>query len=134
MISLIFQGLFRGTHKQEHHLHESPNVMTIPLMLLAVGAIAVGWVGITPLLGGGAHFTEFLKPVVGHPEFHGTHAQEWGIMGLSTTIALSGLVIAAVFYLVKTEIPVRLAKNFSSIYRILFNKYYVDELYSFIIV
>ena len=134
MIFLTFHGKFRGTHEQEHHLHESPKVMTIPLMLLAVGAIAVGWVGITPLLGGGAHFTEFLKPVVGHPEFHGTHAQEWGIMGLSTTIAFSGLVIAAVFYLVKTEIPVRLAKNFSAIYRILFNKYYVDELYSFTIV
>jgi NADH-quinone oxidoreductase subunit L len=108
--------------------------MTIPLMLLAVGAIAVGWVGIPPILGGGAQFAEFLKPVVGHPEFHGTHAQEWGIMGLSTTIAISGLVIASVFYLVKTEIPVRLAKNFSVIYKILFNKYYVDELYSFIIV
>src|SRR4030043_2315260 len=104
MISLIFQGLFRGTHEQEHHLHESPNVMTIPLMLLAVGAIAVGWVGITPLLGGGAHFTEFLKPVVGHPEFHGTHAQEWGIMGLSTTMVMIGLGLSAFLYLRKTDL------------------------------
>src|SRR4030043_2391805 len=134
MIFLTFHGKFRGTHEQEHHLYESPNVMTIPLMLLSIGAIAAGWVGTPHLLGGGAHVAEFLKPVLGHPEAHGTHAQEWGIMGLSTTIALSGLVIAAVFYLVKTEIPVRLAKNFSSIYRILFNKYYVDELYSFTIV
>jgi NADH-quinone oxidoreductase subunit L len=108
--------------------------MTIPLIILAAGAIGVGWVGIPGILGGGAHFAEFLKPVVGHPEFHGTHAQEFGIMGLSTTIALTGLVIAAIFYLVKTGIPVRLARNFSSIYRILFNKYYVDELYSFILI
>ncbi len=134
MIFLTFHKKFRGTHEQEHHLHESPNVMTIPLMILAAGAVAVGWVGIPPILGGGAHFAEFLKPVVGHPEFHGTHAQEWGIMGLSTTIAISGIIIASVFYLAKTEIPVRLAQNFSIIYRILFNKYYVDELYSFIIV
>jgi NADH-quinone oxidoreductase subunit L len=134
MIFLTFHRKFRGTHEQEHHLHESPNVMTIPLMILAAGAVAVGWVGIPHLLGGGAQFAEFLKPVVGHPEFEGTHAQEWGIMGLSTTIAISGIVIAGIFYLMKTEIPVRLAKNFSVIYTILFNKYYVDELYSFIIV
>lgn len=134
LIFLTFHGKFRGTHEQEHHLHESPNVMTIPLMILAAGALAVGWVGIPHLLGGGAQFAEFLKPVLGHPEFEGTHAQEWGIMGLSTTIAISGIVIAGIFYLMKTEIPVRLAKNFSFIYNVLFHKYYVDELYSFILI
>jgi len=134
MIFLTFHKKFRGTHHEEHHLHESPAVMTIPLIILAAGAIGVGWVGIPEVLGGGAQFAEFLKPVVGHPEFHGTHAQEFGIMGLSTTIALSGLVIAAILYLVKTGIPVRLAKNFSFIYRVLFNKYYVDELYSYILI
>jgi NADH-quinone oxidoreductase subunit L len=134
MIFLTFHRKFRGTHEQEHHLHESPNVMTIPLMILAAGAVAVGWVGIPHVLGGGAQFAEFLKPVVGHPEFEGTHAQEWGIMGLSTTIAISGIIIAGIFYLMKTEIPVRLAKNFSFIYDVLFHKYYVDELYSFILI
>ena len=134
MIFLAFHGKFRGTHHDEHHLHESPYVMTIPLMILAAGAVAIGWVGIPTILGGGAQFAEFLKPVVGHPEFHGTHAQEFGVMGLSTTIALSGLVIAAIFYLRKTDIPLRLAHNFSFIYRLLFNKYYVDELYHHTIV
>lgn len=134
MIYLTFHGKFRGTHHEEHHLHESPSVMTIPLIILAAGAVAVGWVGIPPILGGGAHFAEFLKPVVGHPEFHGTHAQEWGIMGLSTTIALTGLVIATIFYLKKTDIPVRLARQFSPIYRLLFNKYYFDELYHHVLI
>ena len=134
MIFLTFYGKFRGTHHEEHHLHESPSVMTIPLIILAAGAVGVGWVGVPSVLGGGAHFAEFLKPVVGHPEFHGTHAQEFAIMGLSTTIALTGLVIAGIFYLVKTGIPVRLARNFSVIYRILFNKYYVDELYHYALI
>jgi NADH-quinone oxidoreductase subunit L len=134
MIFLTFYGKFRGTHHEEHHLHESPSVMTIPLMILAAGAVGVGWVGIPSVLGGGAHFAEFLKPVLGHPEFHGTHAQEFAIMGLSTSIAVTGLVIAAIFYLVKTGIPVRLARNFSVIYRILFNKYYVDELYHYALI
>ncbi|NWF53130.1 MAG: NADH-quinone oxidoreductase subunit L [Nitrospirae bacterium] len=134
MIFLAFHGKFRGTHHEEHHLHESPPVMTIPLIFLALGAIGVGWVGIPEILGGGAHFAEFLKPVLGHPEFHGTHAQEWGIMGLSTTIAISGIIIAAIFYLMKTYIPIKLAQQLSPIYRLLFNKYYVDELYHHILI
>jgi NADH-quinone oxidoreductase subunit L len=134
MIFLTFHSKFRGTHHEEHHLHESPAAMTIPLIILALGAVGIGWVGIPTILGGGSHFAEFLKPVVGHPEFHGTHAQEWGIMGLSTTIALTGLVIAAIFYLMKTDIPVRLARQFSPVYKLLFNKYYVDELYHHILI
>ncbi|MBE0427509.1 MAG: NADH-quinone oxidoreductase subunit L [Nitrospirae bacterium] len=134
MIFLTFHGKFRGTHHEEHHLHESPNVMTIPLMILAAGAIAAGWAGIPSVLGGGAHFAHFLEPVVGHPEFHGTHAQEFGVMGLSTTIALIGLVIAFVFYIRKTDIPVMLARKFKFFYVVLFNKYFVDELYNLIII
>jgi NADH-quinone oxidoreductase subunit L len=134
LIFLTFHGKFRGTHEEEHHLHESPKVMTIPLMLLAAGAVATGWVGIPHLLGGGAQFAEFLRPVLGHPEFHGTHAQEFGVMGLSTTIALSGIVIAAIFYLIKTYIPLRLAQSLKGIYTTVFNKYYVDELYHWIII
>jgi len=134
LIFLTFHGKFRGTHEQEHHLHESPKVMTIPLILLSIGAIAAGWVGIPHLLGGGAHFAEFLKSVLGHPEAHGTHNEEWMVMGISVIVGLSGIGLAAYMYLARTDIPVRLAKNFSSIYRTLFNKYYVDELYSFTIV
>jgi NADH-quinone oxidoreductase subunit L len=134
MIFLTFHGKFRGTHHEEHHLHESPFVMTIPLMILAAGAFGLGWVNIPHVLGGGAYFAEFLKPVVGHPEFHATHAQELRVMSVSTTIALSGLVIAAIFYLMKTDIPVKLAQKFSLIYRLLFNKYYVDELYHHILI
>ncbi len=134
MIFLTFHSKFRGTHHEEHHLHESPSVMTVPLIILAIGAIAGGWIGIPPILGGGAHFAHFLEPVVGHPEFHGTHAEEFRIMGISTTIAVTGLVIAFILYLKKTQLPLILAKNFSFIYSILFNKYYVDELYNLIIV
>jgi len=145
LIFLTFHGKYRGGYHEEHHgghgsqhgehhIHESPKVMTIPLILLAVGAVAAGWVGIPPLLGGGAHFAEFLKPVVGHPEFHGTHAEEWGVMGLSTTLVMIGLGLSAFLYLRKTDLPEKIAKGFKPIYRMLFNKYYVDELYHFTIV
>ena len=145
LIFLTFHGKYRGGHHEEHHgghgsqhgehhIHESPKVMTIPLILLAVGAVAAGWVGIPPLLGGGAHFAEFLKPVVGHPEFHGTHAEEWGVMGLSTTLVMIGLGLSAFLYLRRTDLPEKIAKGFKPIYRLLFNKYYIDELYHYTIV
>ncbi|OGW56885.1 MAG: NADH-quinone oxidoreductase subunit L [Nitrospirae bacterium RBG_16_43_8] len=134
LIFLAFHGKFRGTHEQEHHLHESPKAMTIPLVILCVGALASGWVGIPHLFGGGAHFTEFLKPVLGHPEAHGTHAEEWMVMAISIIAGFSGIGLAVLFYLVKTDIPVSLAQKFNAAYEVLWNKYYVDELYSFIIV
>ncbi len=134
LIFLTFHGKFRGTHEQEHHLHESPKVMTIPLILLCVGAIASGWVGIPHLLGGGAHFTEFMKPVLGHPEGHGTHSEEWMVMAISVIAGFSGIGLAALFYLVRTDIPVKLAAGLSGVHKLLFNKYYVDEFYSFLIV
>ncbi|MEK6653003.1 MAG: NADH-quinone oxidoreductase subunit L [Nitrospirota bacterium] len=134
LIFLTFHGKFRGTHEQEHHLHESPKVMTIPLILLCVGAIASGWVGIPHLLGGGAHFTEFMKPVLGHPEGHGTHSEEWMVMAVSVIAGFSGIGLAYFMYLKRADIPVRLAARFSAVHKILLNKYYVDEFYSFLIV
>lgn len=140
IIFLTFHGKFRGTHEQEHHLHESPKSMTIPLAILAVGAVASGWVGIPPLLGGMAgmehsdKFGEFLAPVVGHPGGHGTHAEEWMVMGLSVLVGISGIAFAAFMYMRKTDLPKRLGSAFAFPYRVLWNKYYVDELYSAIVV
>jgi len=140
VVFLAFHGKFRGTHEQEHHLHESPKAMTIPLALLAIGAVAAGWVGIPPLVGemfGVEHsdwFGEFLAPVVGHPHGEGTHGEEWMVMFISIIGGLLGIGAAALFYLKRTDIPVRLGSVFRAPYRVLWNKYYVDELYSRIIV
>jgi NADH-quinone oxidoreductase subunit L len=108
--------------------------MTIPLMLLGIGAVAAGWLGIPPILGGGAHFAEFLRPVLGEPEFHATHAEEWGVMALSTSIALFGLALSAFLYLRKSDIPEMISKRFSGVYNLLYHKYYIDELYSYTII
>ena len=134
LIFLTFHGSFRGTHEQEHHLHESPKAMTIPLMLLCVGAVAAGWVGIPHLVGGGAHFAEFMKPVLGHPEGHGTHAEEWMVMGISVLVGFAGIGFAYFMYIVRPELPALVTRQFSAVHKVLFNKYYVDELYSFIII
>jgi NADH-quinone oxidoreductase subunit L len=138
LIFLTFHGKFRGTHEQEHHLHESPKSMTIPLMLLCVGAVAAGWVGIPALIGEkiGVHnyIAEFMKPVLGHPEGHGTHGEEVVVMLVSIAVGLAGIGLAYFMYILRPELPARLTQQFSAVHRVLFNKYYVDELYSFIIV
>ncbi len=131
LIFLTFHGKFRGTKEQEHHLHESPRVITVPLILLAVGAVAAGWVGIPPIfMEHGDRIGEFLAPVLGHPESHGTHAQEAFVMGASIAVAVAGLFVAFIMYIRKTDLPVKLGSAFQPVYKLLFNKYWIDELYS----
>lgn len=141
IIYVAFHGRFKGTHEQEHHLHESPKVMTIPLVILAIGAIASGWVGIPPLIGemiGLEHpdrFGGFLAPVFGgHHPSEGSHTEELLVMVISISAGLLGIIVSALLYLRETGLPEKLGERFSSIYRILWNKYYVDELYDLIIV
>ncbi len=135
LIYLTFHGKFRGTAEQEHHLHESPPVITVPLMLLAVGAVAAGWVGIPPVfLEHGDKIGEFLAPVLGHSKGHGTHAQEYFVIGISVFVAVAGWIVAYTMYLKKTELPQKLGATFQPIYKLLFNKYYIDELYSKVLV
>ncbi|MDI6802029.1 MAG: NADH-quinone oxidoreductase subunit L [Thermodesulfovibrionales bacterium] len=134
IIFLAFHGKFRGTHEQEHHLHESPKVMTIPLIILAIGAISAGWFGIPAALGGSNAIAHFFEPVLGHPHVTAGHEEEFMVMGISIAAAIGGIFISWIFYSLKPEMPKNLAKKFKRIYITLWNKYYVDELYDFIIV
>jgi NADH-quinone oxidoreductase subunit L len=134
IIFLAFHGKFRGTHEQEHHLHESPKSMTAPLLILAVGAIAAGWAGIPAALGGSNAIGHFFEPVLGHPHVSGGHEEEFMVMGISIACAIGGIVLSWIFYSLKPEIPKSLAANLKGIYTVLWNKYYIDELYDFIIV
>ncbi len=131
LIFLTFHGKFRGTEEQERHLHESPRIITVPLIFLAVGAVAAGWVGIPPIfMEHGDKIGEFLAPVLGHPEGHGTHAQEAFVMSASIAVAVIGLFIAFIMYIKKTDLPEKLGSAFQPVYKLLFNKYWIDELYS----
>jgi len=113
--------------------------MIVPLIILAVGAVAAGYVGVSPLIAGeiglsADAFGEFLAPVVGHATGEGTPADEFVIMALSILMGLSGIGAAMFLYLRKTDLPRRLSQIFAWPYRVLWNKYYVDELYDRIIV
>ena len=140
-VFITFFGKFRGGEDMESHLHESPGVMTWPLILLAAGSIAAGWVGIPHAFGGGNHIEHFLAPAIlagTHTVVaeapHGGASTERLFALISIAVAGFGLFLAYSFYMKKKELPGRIAESWSGIYRLLYNKYYVDEIYNRIFV
>ena len=140
LVYLTFFGSFRGTREQENHLHESPKTMTIPLMILGGLSLIGGWIGIPELLSFGAipnFFREYLEPTVskyGHVQTgHYSHATEYGLMALSVIIAVVGWLIArSLFRELKRKLPD--PATYTGVARLLWNKYYVDEIYMKLIV
>lgn len=140
LVYLTFFGKFRGTHEQEHHLHESPKTMTVPLMILGGLSVIGGWIGIPKLLAGEAipnFFEHFLEPAVtkyGHVHIeHYSHTTEFSLMGLSVVIAVIGWFLAqSIFREIKRELPD--PKTYTGVPKMLWNKYWVDEIYDTIIV
>jgi len=134
LLYLTFHGEFRGTEEQKAHLHESPSVMTVPLIILCIGAIAAGWFGIPESLGGHNLFENFLSTAIEGRSYHIAHTEEYIIMTISLLVALSGIITAYIFYIKDKELPKRVSQKLPLVYRLLWNKYYVDELYELIIV
>jgi len=136
---LTFLGKSRVDPQIKDHIHEAPKSMTIPLIVLAVLSLIGGYVGIPHSLGGSNRFEGFLASVFGHnpPESHvGSHSpsSEYLLMIISIIIVLIGILIAHRLYIRNPETPKKLAQRFKTPYRIIFNKYYVDEFYSMVIV
>ncbi|HTQ28039.1 MAG TPA: NADH-quinone oxidoreductase subunit L [Puia sp.] len=131
LYAMTFLGSFRGTHEQEHHLHESPAAITIPLVLLAILSTFGGFLGIPEIFASNRHLLQqFLRPVLAasmqHAEAHEVAVStEWMLMGISVFVAIIGVVTAWSRFSKKPELgaPRGLGKFFA-------NKWYVDELYN----
>ncbi len=129
LLFITFTGKFRGTHEQEHHLHESPKAMTLPLIVLAILSVIGGFVGVPAVLGGSDELIHFLSPVIAIAEGHHiSHTTEYILMGLSTVLVLGMVLGAWVIYKNYKE------KENTGFAKVLENKWYVDELYDTIIV
>jgi NADH-quinone oxidoreductase subunit L len=132
---LVFFGECRAEGNVKAHLHESPRVMTVPLVLLAIGSVAAGWIGL-PAVFGGSRFAGWLEPVFGaHHEAHGSATLEETLMVLSVAVAALGFSVAYLLYYRRTLEPERFSSLLGGLpYRLLLNKYYVDEIYQFVFV
>jgi NADH-quinone oxidoreductase subunit L len=124
------------------HAHESPGVMTWPLILLAGLAALGGLLGLPHILGVNHILEGWLQPVfigLGTGEVESAHhalslGLEWGLLGVSSIVAVLGIGLAYWFYVINPDIPAGLAVRFKPIFRLLANKYYVDDLYDAIFV
>lgn len=128
---ITFSGKFRGTHEQEHHLHESPAAITLPLIILAVLSVIGGYVGLPAVFGAPHLLHEYLSPVlVSEHAHHLDHALEWGLMGLSTVLVIVMILIARGKFSNYTDN----GAESTGLAKVLENKWYVDELYDAIII
>ncbi len=125
---LTFTGTFRGTHEQEHHLHESPFAITFPLITLAVLAVIGGYVNVPEALGGHEGLTTYLGNVIQSTHDSLSHNTEYLLMGLSSILVIITIIIAVMRYSKnRLEQP---AKGFGLV---LENKMYFDGFYNTIV-
>ncbi|NMJ42427.1 NADH-quinone oxidoreductase subunit L [Roseomonas sp. JC162] len=136
LIILTFHGTPRADHHTMEHVHESPAVMLVPLLVLAAGAVLTGAVFAPDFIG--HHWEEFWRgAIVNAPHneiMHHVHeVPEW-VPLLPTVVGLSGIALAYILYMLAPSIPGKLASTFGGVYRFLLNKWYFDELYDAIFV
>jgi NADH-quinone oxidoreductase subunit L len=135
-----------------HHLHDAPPAMALALVVLALGSVLAGYIGVPHALGGHNRLAEWLAPSFQAPaaaEVAGgaavvpdaeaaeeadvvsqeEAALELTLMGVSSAIAIGGILLAAFIWLKRREIADSMARSFSGLHRLLLNKYYVDEIY-----
>ena len=152
----VEHGAGRGLHLHVDHghrgIHESPTVMLVPLVILAVLSVIGGWVGVPGSLGGSNRFDKFLSPVfhatipagasAGMPPEERTEGpepaagrrQELAYTAASVGAAALGLFLAWLFYYRRPQLPQQIAEALGGFYHAVANKYYVDELYAILFV
>src|ERR1700744_3032090 len=138
MLYLTFYGKFRGTHEQEHHLHESPSTMTIPLIILAILSAVGGLLGLPEVLGGHHWLEHFLEPVFALskpllPEEHLASSTEISLMIASVGGALAALIYAYFKYVRKSDVPVADGEERPGLVSLAYHKFYIDEIYDWLI-
>ena len=130
LIFMTFHGESRVEPEKAHHLHESPPVMTVPLIVLAILAIVGGWVGLPEGLFWGDAFGRFLSPAVAHPVIANAVAPTLILSASATLVALAGIILAWILYIQLPGLPALAAWKAGQLYSILLEKYYIDELYN----
>jgi NADH-quinone oxidoreductase subunit L len=149
LIVLTFFSAPRMSHEVEHHIHESPKSMTVPLVILAFFSIFAGWLGWPHSIGGSDRFTKFLEPVfareervlqaqeprqlaAGEREEERTNPMEYALMVLSVGAAFAGFGMAWRAYKKANKGYIEpIAAAAPPVYDLLYHKYYVDEAYDY---
>jgi len=139
MMFLTFHGEERLSPEVASHVHESPSVMTVPLVILAVGSVFAGYLGLPAWLGPNV-FEHFLEPAF-ETSYRGAgesvqaaHSTEILLTLVSVALAGMGIYLAYHFFLKRKEQAAQLRERFSGLHQVIYNKYYVDEAYDVLFV
>ena len=155
MFRLVFLTFFGKPRYDEKkvHVHESPGSMTVPLIILAICSVVGGWVAAPRLVGGTDYFEAFLHPVFASYVTPAMAAQEalggaaeavatsspgmellHALTGIPVILAVLGLLLAWWFYIRKPDAAKHAMQSMHGLYTLVYNKYYVDEIYGALIV
>jgi NADH-quinone oxidoreductase subunit L len=132
---MTFSGTFRGNAETAHHLHESPRTITVVLQILGVLSIVGGVMGLPKLWHLPNVLEQWLEPVFENAapylRWHEYgHGMEWALMAISVVVALTGASIAYSLYKdARSKVPAQFITKFPALHRLVYNKYYIDELY-----
>lgn len=137
---LTFSGTNRASVEVQQHLHESPRTMTVPLIVLAVLSAIGGFMGIPAVFGGTHALNNFLAPVfaasaqIRPAHDHLSHETEWMLMGVIVGLTAALIFVAWSIYGKKQTVPAPEGTPLPTTHRLVYNKYYIDELYEKIII
>ncbi len=130
LLYLTFYGKFRGTEEQKNKVHESPSLMTFPLIVLAILAVIGGLISIP----GNSWLNHYLEPIfIGSRPHHAIDTTAFVLMGVATIGALIGIGIAYSKYIKRQEVPGQ-DQEIQGFAKVLYNKFYVDQIYIALIV
>lgn len=139
LLFLTFFGTARASHDTMHHIHESGDTITKPLIVLAILSVVGGFMGVPEVLGGSHWLNGFLAPVFASSQelvetHHLPHSTEYILMGVVVSLTVVMIVFAYLRYVNKKHVPVAEGHIVNPLQRVLYNKYYIDQLYDGLIV
>ncbi len=133
---LTFHGEFKGSKQVFSNIHESPISMLFPLFFLAIGAVLSGWFFVDLFVG--KNWDDFWEQslfiLAGNDAFINSHFVPKWVKSFPIVLAIIGISIATIFYVLIPDLPIIVSKKFKPIYLLFFNKWYFDEIYTFIFV
>ena len=136
LLIMTFHGKPRADEHVMAHVHESPAVMILPLLVLATGAVFSGWLGYELFVGHAQHdfWREAIKVLPSHPSLENAHHVPGWVVLAPTVVGIAGITLAYILYMFVPSLPGMIAGAFGGVYRFLLNKWYFDELYDFLFV
>ena len=136
LMFMTFYGRYRGDHHTWDHAHESPAVILIPLYVLAAGAVLAGFVGYDWFVGDGwqAFWGKSIAVASTREILHHAHEVPVWVKLLPLVMAVSGIALSYVYYVVRPDLPGRTVQTFKALHTFFYNKWFFDELYDKIFV